>query len=573
MACAFVLAGIVSDSASCNVAAKAVISGMFPSVIMVACMEHQLNLLTANIITHPALQTVTRSGGVVVKLFTQSTKWTGQLEICMDEVLGFRRMLIKRGETRWFSHFGMVKRILLLKPALEAFADTFNADRSLRSTANGSKVLNLLRSFRFWEQMETMSRLLRPVVIEIGIIERRSTNLSDVCAVFGRLYAYLTYLKEETAAVSLTGTTIAPMFAVAADPSVTALTHQVSRSALGFLQWRLKKYYETSQLVMSHILDPSRHLYGLRTSNGGVAKRSNVLRLFLALAARFGLHGQGLTDTAAAAVAAANTIQALSTYLDGGDTALLAFNLPPDGRIRITAVRMWRLCQAFSSSLLPQVAQRLLSVPAHAAELERVWSGMALANTPIRNRLSTEKLTAMTQINIHLRAQLEVDARPRQTYQPDCFVPDTGTATPSNNDASSVDQDDDDDYIDEAGMTTLDAEADEQEDAYVDLDKICTELAAKLLEEEQHMTGGGGAASVEEPMQKETDADTAAAELFRVVRGFVRGGDRAEAVDGAVAGALPRGQSPGWLADTTTLLRDVFDAAWYLGDAKKMYRV
>lgn len=371
----------------------------------------------------------------------------------------------------------------------------------------------------------------------------------------------------------MTGTTIAPMFAVAADPSVTALTHQVSGSALGFLQRRLNKYYDTSLLVMAHILDPSRHLYGLRTSNGGVAECRNVLRPFLALAELFELRGQGLTDTAAADVAAASTIQALSTYLDGGDKALLAFNLPPDGHTRITAVRMWRLFQAFSSSLLPQVAQWLLSVPAHAAELERVWSGMAPANTPIRNCLSTDKLTAMTQINIHLRPQLEVDATPRRTYQPGCFVPDTGTATPSNNDASSVDQDDDDDFIDEAGMTTLDAEADEQEVAYVDLDKICTELAAKWLEEDQHMAGGGGAASVEEPMQKETDADTAAAELFRVVRGFVCGGDRAEAVNGAVAGALPRGQSPGWLADTTTLLRDVFDVAWYLGDAKKMYRV
>ena len=174
-----------------------------------------------------------------------------------------------------------------LKLALEAFADNFNADRSLRSAANDSKVLDLPRNFRFWEQMETMSWLSRPVVIEIGIIERRSTNLSDVCAVFGRLYAYFKSLKEETAAVSLTGTTISPVFAVSADPSVTALTHQVSGSALGFLQWRLRKYNDTSLLVMVHILDPSRHLYGLRTSNSGVAERSNALHLFLAVAARF----------------------------------------------------------------------------------------------------------------------------------------------------------------------------------------------------------------------------------------------------------------------------------------------
>jgi len=111
--CASVLAGIVSDWVSCKVAVKVIISDMFPSIIMVACMAHQLNLLTANIITHPALQAVTRSGCVVVKLFTQSTKWMGQLEIRIDQVLQFRRMLIKSGNTRWYSHFGMVKRTLV----------------------------------------------------------------------------------------------------------------------------------------------------------------------------------------------------------------------------------------------------------------------------------------------------------------------------------------------------------------------------------------------------------------------------------------------------------------------------
>jgi len=571
-ACGSVHAGIVSDSASCNVAAKISMSEMFPSVIMVACMAHQLNLLTANVITHPALKAVTRSGGVVVKLFTQSTKWMGQLEICMDQVLGFRRMLIKRGETRWYSHFGMVKRILLLKPALEAFADKFNADRSLRSTANGSKVLDLLRSFRFWEQMETMSRLLRRVVIEIGMMERQSANLSDVCAAFGRLYAYFKSLKEETAAVSSTGITIAPMFAVAADPSVTALTHQVSGSALGFLQWRLNKYYDTSLLFLAHILDPSRHLSGLQTSAGGVAERGNVLRLFLSLAARFGLPGEYPNDKVAADVAAASTIQAFSTCLDGGNNALLAFKLAPDGRHRITAVRMWRLCQEFSSSLLPKVAQRLLSVPAHAAELERVRSGMALANTPIRYRLSTDKLTATTQINIHLRAQLDVAAGARLTYQPGCFVPDAVTAGPRSRDASSAEQDEDD-HADEAGMTTLDADAGDMEHTHVDLDNICTELTAILSEEEQVMAGGCGAESVERPLQRETDADAAAAELLRVVRGFVRGGVRGEVVSGEVTGALPSGESPGWSADNTTLLRDIFDISWYLADAKKVYRV
>ena len=121
----------------------------------------------------------------------------------------------------------------------------------------------------------------------------------------------------------------------------------------------------------------------------------------------------------------------------------------------------------------------------------------ALSSTPTRNRLSTDNLAAMTKINIHLRAQLEANARPRRTHQPGCVVPDTGTGTSRNNGASSVEHDDDDDFIDEGGMATLEVGAAEQEDGCRNLEKICTELAATVMEEEEHMAGRAGAASAE----------------------------------------------------------------------------
>jgi len=287
--CASVLTSLVSDSVSCNVGAKLKFSRRFPSIVMVACMEHQLNLLMANIVTHPALKSAAGHCSKVVMFFKQSKKYRGFVEELMTETLGHIMSLVQRGETRWYSHHGVVQRLLELNPALIAFSDRYHSDRALRSTANGATVVELLRSQRFWDQTELVAHLLRPIVVELGIVERRNGNLSDVCATFGRLFAYFQQLKRETAATTADGTVIAPLFAVAADPTVTAVTHQVCGSALVHLQWLLKRYYDAPLLAVAHVLDPTRHTAGLICGKGGVAERSNLLRLFLALARRFGL--------------------------------------------------------------------------------------------------------------------------------------------------------------------------------------------------------------------------------------------------------------------------------------------
>ena len=76
-ACASVLTSIVSDSASCIVGAKLEFSRRFPSIVMVACMAHKLNLLTANIVTHPALKLAAGQCSKAVTFFKQSTKYLG----------------------------------------------------------------------------------------------------------------------------------------------------------------------------------------------------------------------------------------------------------------------------------------------------------------------------------------------------------------------------------------------------------------------------------------------------------------------------------------------------------------
>lgn len=49
----------------------------------------------------------------------------------MDQCNTPRLAFVKRGETRWNFHFGMVRRILDLKEALAAFGEKHKDDRAL----------------------------------------------------------------------------------------------------------------------------------------------------------------------------------------------------------------------------------------------------------------------------------------------------------------------------------------------------------------------------------------------------------------------------------------------------------
>eukprot|EP00170_Pyropia_yezoensis_P002458 contig_10283_g2462 len=289
--CRSMVIGFVSDSARPNVGAKQAISGLHPSLMMVACFAHELNLVTGFVVNHPSMLSAATRMSMVVKFFSQFTMWMAMLEVSMDECNGPRLSFVKREKTRRYSHCGMVRRILELKGALVAFGNKHNDDGSRLGTNHGAEVVELLRSRLYWHIAEAMSRTLYPVVIEIGLVERRGSGLADVCASYRQLYAYFLQLKKETASVSPNGSaaTLAPLFAIAAHPSVYAVTLQLCTSVLRHLLWRLDKYNKASFLVLAHVVGPVRHTSGLQVGPRSYTRSAQLLPMFLALASRFKL--------------------------------------------------------------------------------------------------------------------------------------------------------------------------------------------------------------------------------------------------------------------------------------------
>jgi len=246
--------GVVSDSASANVGAKRALSLLHPSIIFVACLAHQLNLLTGSVIGHESLRAITNKCSRIVSFFKRSTKYMGLLLEIMDATMEKRLTFIKTGETRWYSHYGQARRLLDLKPALERFANDYYADTTLLRTTNGAAVVDELRSRLFWGRLEVVTQLLLPIVKEIGFVERRDSNLADAAAAFGRLHAFYSQLERDSAMLGTDGTTaLAPVFVVSADSSVRAITNQLCMTILKLLQWRFTRYYSADLLLLAHV--------------------------------------------------------------------------------------------------------------------------------------------------------------------------------------------------------------------------------------------------------------------------------------------------------------------------------
>lgn len=286
--------GVVIDSAIANVGVKTALSLLYPTIIFVACFAHQRHVLTETIIGHQSLSAITGKCSLILSFFKRSTKYMGLMQEIIDLTMEQRLTFIKTRERRWYTHFGQRRRLLDLKPALERFANGYFADVTVLRTTKAAAVVGELRIRAFWGRVEVVADLVLPIVKEGGLVERRSSVLEDTAAAFGRLHAYFSQVKVDSATLGADGATaVAQVVVIPADTSVRAITNRLCMTILTQLHWRLTLYCSAALLLSAHVFDPSRGVTGLRTRPGGCAAFENIVRIFVALASRFGALPRG----------------------------------------------------------------------------------------------------------------------------------------------------------------------------------------------------------------------------------------------------------------------------------------
>ena len=169
--------------------------------------------------------------------------------------------------------------------------------------------------------------------------------------------------------------------------------------------------------MLAHALDPSRHLQGLRHLSGDYFSKEALITKFMALCLRLGLPTEGNINQNPNALA--ETIQTAMDYFDGGPRPLLDLKLGTvPGTHKVEAVARWARSVDHAGTALPVVAQPLLSISAHAAELERIWSAMGLAKTKLRSRLDMGRLRKMTRVCMQMREAVASKSRTGQLILP-----------------------------------------------------------------------------------------------------------------------------------------------------------
>eukprot|EP00171_Calliarthron_tuberculosum_P005841 IDg5841t1 len=79
---------------------------------------------------------------------------------------------------------------------LEAWKSAVESDPGILRNSRAVQIMNTIGSSTFWLKLGLISELLEPLTIEIGLLERRGSNISDVIQSFGRFYALLMYKKS-----------------------------------------------------------------------------------------------------------------------------------------------------------------------------------------------------------------------------------------------------------------------------------------------------------------------------------------------------------------------------------------
>lgn len=138
----------------------------FKDTFFVLCDSHGLQLLIKDILSIPQWAEVMRKVNCVAVYFKRAKRALGLLRDCMDEV-GERSGFTLACITRWGSHYGVVRGILRATRALRKFAsraETASLQASSPEVSRlGKQTQNLLTSRAFWEDVELLEKLLRPI--------------------------------------------------------------------------------------------------------------------------------------------------------------------------------------------------------------------------------------------------------------------------------------------------------------------------------------------------------------------------------------------------------------------------
>ena len=163
---------VVSDNASTMVKAKRLVNEKYPHIIPVRCITHHINLLTNDIMKHEFSRLTISKCMKIVKYFHQSYKAGALLSEDIKKNLIDGGGLKGYCKTRWTTAFDCLESILRcessLHNVLENHPETLSSD-----------IKELLRNRIFYQDVEELVKIIKPIKEVLTSLEYKTTTLSD----------------------------------------------------------------------------------------------------------------------------------------------------------------------------------------------------------------------------------------------------------------------------------------------------------------------------------------------------------------------------------------------------------
>ena len=163
---------IVSDNASTMVAAKRLVNEKYPHIIPVRCITHHINLLTNDIMKHEFSRLTISKCMKIVKYFHQSYKAGAVLSEDIKKNLVEGGGLKGYCKTRWTTAFDCLASILRCEGSLHNVLENHPETLS-------NEIKDLLRNRIFYQDVEELIKIIRPIKEVLISLEFKTTTLSD----------------------------------------------------------------------------------------------------------------------------------------------------------------------------------------------------------------------------------------------------------------------------------------------------------------------------------------------------------------------------------------------------------
>jgi hypothetical protein len=163
---------VVSDNASTMVKAKRLVNEKYPHIIPVRCITHHINLLTNDIMKHEFSRLTISKCMKIVKYFHQSYKAGALLSEDIKKNLIDGGGLKGYCKTRWTTAFDCLASILRCESSLHNVLENYPETLS-------SEIKDLLRNRIFYQDVEELVNIIKPIKEVLTSLEYKTTTLSD----------------------------------------------------------------------------------------------------------------------------------------------------------------------------------------------------------------------------------------------------------------------------------------------------------------------------------------------------------------------------------------------------------